>query len=122
MTNGEDEDVPDNHHSVETRLAIMEERVSSIQTATRLQATEYERRLQELNHAHAQQAERNALYLPREYFDMHHSQLESEVESTRRAIELRLVELELWRWKSTGIAIGAGGVLGALISFLMKKL
>lgn len=54
---------------LQTRIAVLEERDRNRDRALALQAAEYERRLQDLNHAHARATEKNAEYLPREIFE-----------------------------------------------------
>ncbi len=71
------------------------------------QANEYERRLDELNHAHAQQVQRNADFISREVYDSRHGTLMGRVdlierhaitrdawESHRNAIEVRFANLD----------------------------
>ncbi len=55
--------------TLETRITRLEERLAAKETATQLQAKEYERRLTDLNHAHEQAQEKNAEYLPRETWE-----------------------------------------------------
>lgn len=56
----------------------------SLARALKLQAKEYERRLQDLNHAHTQAQERNASYIPRETFDNVTSTLRGRIEALER--------------------------------------
>ena len=51
------------------RIAVLEERVKNRDEALQLQAKEYERRLEVLNHAHAQAEEKNRNYVTREVYD-----------------------------------------------------
>lgn len=51
-----------------TRIAVLEERVSNRSDALTLQAREYERRLDELNHAHAMAVQDKAQFLLRETY------------------------------------------------------
>jgi ElaB/YqjD/DUF883 family membrane-anchored ribosome-binding protein len=96
-----------NIHELDKLIAILQERLRSSDEALKSQAREYERRLQELNHAHAQQIARNAEYVPRESFDSRNAQ----IDEWRR-------EVDKWRWISIGAASVTGtvtGIIGALI-------
>ena len=53
-----------------TRIAVLEERILGRDAALKLQAVEYERRLEDLNHAHQQAVEQRAQFLPREVYDI----------------------------------------------------
>ncbi len=53
---------------LQTRIAVLEERVKNRDTALKLQAEEYERRLQDLNHSHAQARAKEVEFLPRETY------------------------------------------------------
>ena len=67
-----------------------EEYKKSVSKALALQAKEYERRLYDLNHAHAEAQRVLATYLPREVYERAHA----EVVETLRKAELRAVETE----------------------------
>lgn len=75
--------------------------------ALELQAKEYERRLQDLNHAHAEAQRVLGIYLPRELYERAHQ----EVVDWQRRFEIRSVETEN-RIKSVelGIVNLPGGV------------
>jgi len=104
---------------LKTQIAVLQEKIASMQEAKVLQAKEYERRLEELNHAHAKAEQRNADYLPRELFE--------------RTME----ELRLWRervdhsistaqgsragvFAAAGIVISVVAALIALLPFLFR--
>ena len=53
----------------QTRISVLEERIRGMEQARALQATEYERRLDDLNHAHEQARQTLATYLPRDVFE-----------------------------------------------------
>lgn len=55
--------------SLETRLAVLETIVAERDKARSLQAKEYERRLESLNHEAAKLASMQATYLPREVWE-----------------------------------------------------
>lgn len=93
------------------KIAVLEERVRGLDKALLLQASEYERRLDELNHAHAQQVERNAQYVSRELWDSRNK----EVDDWRRAVDNRLS-------RNVGIAIGVSAVAGLAVSLIVQVL
>jgi hypothetical protein len=49
--------------TLDTRIAVLEERVKNREDALRLQAVEYQRRLDDLNHAHQMAQERNSEFV-----------------------------------------------------------
>ncbi len=53
----------------DTRLAVIEERLRSMDSALRLQALEYDRRLGELNHAHEKSVEDRTTFVDVEIHD-----------------------------------------------------
>ncbi len=65
-----------------TRLAVIEERLRGTAEALRLQALEYERRLEDLNGAHEKAIAVQHTYVTREMFD----QQAKETERTRAAL------------------------------------
>jgi hypothetical protein len=56
-------------HEYSVRIAILETKLEAADSARVIQAKEYERRLQDLNHAHTQAMERNATFVSRELYD-----------------------------------------------------
>ena len=87
-----------------TRIAVLEERVrGQIELREQdakereRQATEYARRLQELNHAHDQAVERNATFISREIFEAAFNQWDI----WRRGVDKEMSEV---RGKATGYA------------------
>ena len=64
-------------------VAVLKTRVNGKEEALRIQAAEYERRLDDLNHAHALARQTLATYLPREIFD----KIWSGWEDWRRAVD-----------------------------------
>lgn len=56
-------------HEYAVRIAVLETKLQSADEARVLQAREYERRLQDLNHAHQQAVDRNATFVSRELYD-----------------------------------------------------
>jgi hypothetical protein len=82
-------------------LREFEQRLAAIDKATELQAKEYERRLSELNHAHAKAEERDELFLKKEVF------------------EITLAEWRIWRDSVNSMASEAKGravMLSSVIS------
>ena len=80
-------------HAVDIALARLEEQVKSMDTAQKLQAKEYARRLDELNHAHEQAREVLGTYLPRETWEawikdegQRREKLDDEIQELRRDI------------------------------------
>jgi hypothetical protein len=61
---------------LKTEIEVLKERIRGIELALALQADEYARRLEELNHAHARAQERNANFLGMEAYEEHRKQLE----------------------------------------------
>lgn len=95
--------------ALDKELAVLRAELEASQEARVLQAKEYERRLQELNHAHQIQTERNAQYISREAFELY----TAKVDEWRRAVDQ-------WRWFAIGAGIAGGGLTGGLLSRLMS--
>lgn len=90
-----------------TKIAVLETQLVGLREAISLQAREYERRLQELNHAHQNQMDRNAQYISREAWEIRNA----EIDKWRR-------EIDMWRWVSIGAGIvggGLGGIVGRML-------
>lgn len=106
--------MPETSTDLHVRIAVLETVIIGLREAISLQASEYERRLNELNHAHAQAtADRNKFINS----DLFYSKLD-EIVKWRS-------ELDAWRGRVVGIALGIGaaaGVGGGLISTLIAKL
>lgn len=87
------------------KIAVLQRDAIHLREAIKLQASEYERRLSELNHAHAQStADKNkfaTLELMYSKFD--------EIARWRS-------DYDKWRWASMGGAAVGGGMLGAMFS------
>ena len=93
-----------------TELAVLHERLAGMERARDLQATEYSRRLDELNHAHARTEASNQHFVPRELHDKTIAVLTEKVDR----VGSRLTTIE---GRSGGLSAGWGylvGVLGAL--------
>lgn len=68
--------------SDEVRLAILETLIAEMRRALDLQAREYERRLDDLNHAHQSAMEVQARYVTRELYEERHRELMRRMEKT----------------------------------------
>jgi hypothetical protein len=70
-------------HATTRNLAVLEARLLASERATeralQLQAAEYERRLEILNHAHTQRVEREATYVRRDMHEKDISQLRTDI-------------------------------------------
>jgi hypothetical protein len=93
--------------ALDKQIAVLQERLRGAELALQNQADEYERRLQELNHAHQQQMERNAEYVSREAWD-----------AQNRAIDIWRREVDKWRWISIGAGIAGGGFAGFIAKII----
>jgi hypothetical protein len=71
------------------KIAVLNERLVGMETARRLQADEYARRLDELNHAHDQAIARNAHYVTREMWEARNV----ESNNWRRGVDREMSEL-----------------------------
>ena len=99
---------------VEERLARLEERVEGFDRARALQADEYKRRLDELNHAHERAIEDRAGFVDRGVCNLRHAVIDSKI------AELKEVQAIA---KGKGLAYGIGlSLLLALIAVLVKVL
>jgi hypothetical protein len=71
------------NHDYAVRIAVLETLLKKADEARALQAREYERRLQDLNHAHQQAMERNATFVSRELYESGVRELRALAESVR---------------------------------------
>jgi hypothetical protein len=95
----------------ETNIAVLIERISNLKQQITTQALEYERRLTELNHAHARAAEDKNKFTTTELF---YAKIE-EINKWR-------LEMDQWRAKVIGIAIGVGAVSGGVVGLVLNML
>ncbi len=94
--------------SIETRIAVLEERVAGINARHDTQAMELARRLDELNHAHQQARDRDVLYLPREVHEQFAKELREKMEFIAAALsEAKGVATATARTYAIGAAITA---------------
>ncbi len=91
------------------KIAILETEVDNLREAIRLQAAEYERRLSELNHEHARAREDRNKFVTTDLF----YSKQDELTKWRN-------ELDQWRSRIIGIAIGVSAASGALMGFIMR--
>lgn len=103
---------------ISTDVAVLKEKIVGIERAISKQALEYERRLTELNHAHAQQVARNETYVPRETADANARTITERF----NALQKQVSDIDAWKQRVTGIQIGiaigaglTGGSVGALL-------
>jgi hypothetical protein len=83
-------------------IPVIEERIKRIEKATekalRLQAKEYERRLEILNHEAIQLRDMQAKYVPREVFDSKHYELEQKIQINTDYILAQRGKSDLQKW------------------------
>jgi len=89
------------------KIAVLEEKIAGLQKAIELQGLEYERRLTELNHAHAQAAADKNKFVTSEMFYAY----KDSVNTWQR-------EMEVWRSRVIGIGIGSGLVGGGAVQLI----
>lgn len=93
--------------NLKTEVAVLKEKIVCLISARDLQAAEYHRRLDELNHAHAKAEQKNADYLPRELFE----QTIRELSGWRHEVDKELAET---RGSKAGIAAAVGLAISML--------
>ena len=112
--------------ALESVKDMFKAQTESDRRALLLQAEEYERRLETLNHAHAQAVEAQARTVPREVFDQYVKETEqreralvgSQNERFATAVEAinnRADELMNWRSGLEGRLIGVSAVIGVIV-------
>ena len=67
-------------NSIQTKIARLEEQLNGAKEALKIQAAEYERRLDILNGEAERLRQMQATYLPREVYDTQHESLEQRLE------------------------------------------
>jgi hypothetical protein len=90
-----------------TKIAVLEEKIAGLQKAISLQAAEYERRLTELNHAHAQATTERRQFLQQDVFM-----------TFKDANNNWQREMEVWRSRVIGIGIGSGLAGGGVVQLI----
>jgi hypothetical protein len=79
-----------NKDCIEKKLAILEERLQGAKEALKLQADEYERRLEILNHEAQQLKDMQTTYIPRETYEISHKSLEMKLENVQKLVYVGL--------------------------------
>ncbi len=91
------------------KIAVLEAELDSLRDAIKLQAQEYERRLTELNHAHSRATDDRNKFVTTDLFYSKQDEL-----SKWRS------ELDQWRSRIIGIAIGVSAMTGAVVGLMMR--
>ncbi len=118
-------------YALVTRVAVLERTISERERALVMQAAEYQRRLDELNHSHAQQLQRNSDFIGREVWEAHRNAIETRfvgmdisLRTRSDGLDKRINEFDNWRSRMmgiiVGIAAGAGLIGGGLVSFFAR--
>ena len=116
----------------ELKIAHLRELLEIRDAALELQAKEYERRLAELNHAHARQEEVQLTYVGRSTYDARNlyvdqllkqtdidrQRLEKDIVLRIAAGEHRIGALQQWQARWIGIVIGVNAMAMLLFRFL----
>lgn len=92
------------HEALLVEIAVLKEKLAGVREAISKQALEYERRLQELNHAHQQQQDRNAQYVSREAWEARNEMMDD----WRRDVDKS-------RWIAAAVASLVAAGISALI-------
>jgi hypothetical protein len=118
-------------------IAVIQTKLDNILIAIEKQAKEYERRLQELNHAHQQQMDRNATYIARETYEADGKTMDAKMgalskqvndidtwKQTMNGVREIVADLTAWKQRLTGIqigiAIGSGLTGGGVVALIFK--
>lgn len=134
-------DQPGSLHDALLKIAVLETQLQGMRDSVKLQAYEYERRLTELNHAHAQATQDKQKFVNSDLFyskmdelhkqraeadQLHARLLHTDIFTFKMAeIDKRLGDIDNWRSRIIGIGIGAsmaGGVAGGGTAALLMKL
>jgi hypothetical protein len=103
---------------------LRDQAYSYLDTALRLQAAEYTRRLDVLNHAHQQTVEAQARTVPREMFDQFVKENSNRAEVAHLSLQDRLNSMEqladrregaLSTWRFIAGFLGLSGVVGVVL-------
>ena len=112
--------------ALESLKALFAAQAVNDRRALELQAAEYERRLETLNHAHQQAVEAQARTVPREMFDAYVKETEARERAlvtsqnerfsiAVQSINERVSELQNWRSGLEGRLIGVSAVIGVVV-------
>lgn len=80
-----DRDPGSSTYNTEVRLALLEQQLAFEKEARNTQALEYERRLGELNHAHAEAIRVQHTYVAEDIYDRDHRELAGRLEKLEKA-------------------------------------
>jgi hypothetical protein len=114
-------------HEYAVRIAVLETQLVNADKAQELQAREYERRLQDLNHAHQQAMERNATFVSRELYDSGVREVRSLSEAVRTEsrrdrddTDFRINALSAKIYIGVGIVLALQAVFFLVLEFWRK--
>ena len=68
------------------KIAVLHEQIKSSDKSLLIQAKEYERRLESLNHEAERLRVMQATYLPREVYETHHKELKNKIEALQKLV------------------------------------
>lgn len=112
---------------IEREAALREQAQSYLNLALHLQAEEYERRLDSLNHAHEQALEAQRQTVPRELFDQYVKESAARVELAFSSLQGRLDSIEqladrregaLATWRFIAGFLGVSGIVGVVLGLI----
>jgi hypothetical protein len=101
------------------KVAVLEERIANAKETLDKQAKEYERRLDELNHAHERSIEDKLEFLEKSVYE----KSEDEHDQWRRAVATRLDVMagkDATKAAMLALALAIIGVLASLVSLFLK--
>lgn len=104
----------------ERELRVLHEHTTA--HALLLQAAEYERRLQILNHSHERQSELLATFLTRERFDQYVSEHTKWGNTQTEGIDDKLDAFNTWRAEERGARSRQGAILAVIFSIAIALL
>ena len=111
-------------HELMVDVAVLKTRLEEANKALERQASEYERRLGELNQSHDQAERVLATYLTRESFEQTLKILEERTETRLSTLELRNAEQSGGKKALAGLLAAAGtvgGVIASIIGYLWLR-
>jgi biopolymer transport protein ExbB/TolQ len=102
----------------EVEIACIKERLIAGSTALALQAREYERRLEDLNHAHAQAVSVQKTYVTRELHDSIYNELTAKIANLSEKTDQRFSRLETTINKSVGQNATIAATVAAIVGLM----
>jgi len=109
------EDINDKVIRLEIIIARLEEKFIASEEAKKLQAIEYERRLETLNHSHAQSLEAQSRTVPREVYDRDREVTDRWRNEVRELIARTKGQTSVYMW-----VLGTGGIGWVVLSHFWK--